>query len=75
MNRNIISHIQSIEISHSFALNYNHGVELNGKWDFFEPTRFVYAFFALNMLYSIGWKLSLLILILNVLRFQKIWIL
>ena len=38
MNRNIISHLQSIEISHSFALNYNHGVELNGKWDFFEPT-------------------------------------
>ena len=59
MNRNIISNLQSIEISHSFALNYNHGVELNGKWDFFEPTRFVYAFFALNMIYSIDWELSL----------------
>lgn len=54
----MIDYLQSVEISHSFAMNYNHGVQSissNGKWDLFEPTRFVYAFFALNMIYSIDW--------------------
>lgn len=58
MNRHLIDYLQSVEISHSFAMNYNHGVQSinsNGTWDLFEPTRFVYAFFALNMIYSIDW--------------------
>ena len=58
MNRKIIDYLQSVEISHSFAMKYNHGVQsinADGKWDLFEPTRFVYAFFALNMIYSIDW--------------------
>lgn len=59
MNKKIISYLQSVEISHSFAVNYNHGVQLQGKWDLFEPTRFVYAFFAFNMIYAIDWDLSL----------------
>ncbi len=60
MNNRIISNLQSIEISHSFAVNYNHGVQLHGKWDLFEPTRFVYAFFAFNMIYAIDWETTLL---------------
>lgn len=59
MNNRIVSNLQSIEISHSFAVNYNHGVQLHGKWDLFEPTRFVYAFFAFNMIYAIDWELTL----------------
>lgn len=58
MNRKIIDYLQSVEISHAFAMNYNHGIQsinIQGKWDLFEPTRFVYAFFALNMIYSIDW--------------------
>lgn len=58
MNKRIIDYLQSVEISHSFAMKYNHGVQsinADGKWDLFEPTRFVYAFFALNMIYSIDW--------------------
>jgi hypothetical protein len=58
MNRRIIDYLQSVEISHSFAMKYNHGVQSinsNGRWDLFEPTRFVYSFFALNMIYSIDW--------------------
>jgi hypothetical protein len=58
MNHRITSTLQSIEISHSFAMNYKHGVEMHGKWDSFEPTRFVYAFFAYNMIYAIDWKLT-----------------
>jgi hypothetical protein len=54
--------LQSIEISHSFASRYNHGISKKenkdsfGQWNMFEPTRFVYAFFAFNMLYSVDWK-------------------
>lgn len=56
MNSRIIDYLQSVEISHSFAKNYNHGVQSQGKWDLFEPTRFVYAFFAFNMIYAIDWE-------------------
>ena len=58
MNSRISEYLQSVEISHSFAKNYNHGVQSQGKWDLFEPTRFVYAFFAFNMIYAIDWNLS-----------------
>lgn len=57
--------LQSIEISHSFASRYNHGIskkdirDNSGQWNMFEPTRFVYAFFAFNMLYSVDWKSKL----------------
>jgi hypothetical protein len=59
MNANIISHIQSIEISHTFARDYRHGIETIHGWDMFEPTRFIYAFFAFNMLYELDWKKTL----------------
>ena len=59
MNHRITSTLQSIEISHAFAMNYEHGVQMQGKWGLFEPTRFVYAFFAFNMIYAIDWKLTM----------------
>jgi hypothetical protein len=62
MNRRIIDYLQSVEISHSFAMKYNHGVQsinADGKWDLFEPTRFIYAFFALNMIYTIDWSATI----------------
>jgi hypothetical protein len=59
LNSKIKSKLESIEISHAFALNYNHGVKINGKWDMFEPTRFVYAFFAFNMIYAIDWETTI----------------
>jgi hypothetical protein len=71
MNIRIKEYLQSVEISHSFAMNYNHGVQsinTNGKWDLFEPTRFVYAFFAFNMIYAIDWESSMLQ---NRLKFQS----
>ena len=60
MNNKIISNLQNVEISHAFAVNYNHGVQMYGKWDLFEPTRFVYAFFAFNMIYAIDWNATLM---------------
>jgi hypothetical protein len=59
LNQQVKEHLQSIEISHLFAAHYNHGVQHHGKWDLFEPTRFVYAFFAFNMIYAIDWELTL----------------
>lgn len=59
MTSKITEYLNSIEISHLFAKNYNHGVQSMGKWDLFEPTRFVYAFFSFNMIYSIDWQSSL----------------
>ena len=59
MNYEIKSNLHSIEISHSLAMEYIHGVQMDGDWDFFEPTRFIYAFFAFNMIYSIDWNLTL----------------
>ena len=56
MNNKITKLLQSIEISHSFARDYRHGIETREGWGMFEPTRFVYAFFALNMLYEIDWE-------------------
>lgn len=55
MNIKVTDYLNSVEISHLFAKNYKHGVQSMGKWDLFEPTRFVYAFFAFNMLYAIDW--------------------
>ncbi len=61
INKDLIIQLQSIEISHSFASRYNHGISKKGNekdtshWNMFEPTRFVYAFFSFNMLYSVDW--------------------
>ena len=51
--------LQSIEISHCFAKDFNHGINKNEGWGLFEPTKFIYAFFAFNMLYSIDWAKKL----------------
>jgi hypothetical protein len=55
MHDKIIDILNSIEISHLFAKNHKHGLELYGEWKLFEPTKFVYAFFSFNMIYSIDW--------------------
>jgi len=57
MNQRLREYLQSVEISHRFAKDFKHGIETSlGEWDMFEPTRFIYAFFAFNMLYSIDWE-------------------
>lgn len=60
--------LRSIEISHCFAMKYNHGIQLRDKWDLFEPTRFVYSFFAFNMIYAIDWNKSIKY---RTIRYQK----
>lgn len=52
--------LKSIDISCQFANSIEHGVIYKSSdWTLFEPTKFIYAFFAFNMLYEIDWKLSI----------------
>lgn len=51
--------IRSIELSYLFARNLDHGVSQEGEWKLFEPSKFIYSFFALNMIYEINWKNTL----------------
>ena len=51
--------INSIELSYLFAKNLDHGVYRMGDWQLFEPSKFIYSFFALNMVYEINWMSTL----------------
>lgn len=42
------------------AKEFKHGIKKHSEWAFFEPTKFIYAFFTFNSLYSIDWKDSVL---------------
>jgi hypothetical protein len=48
--------IKSIELSYLFAKNLKHGINENDCWQLFEPSKFIYSFFAYNMIYEIDWK-------------------
>ena len=50
--------IKSIELSYLFAKNLKHGINETGDWKLFEPSRFIYSFFAFNMIYEINWELT-----------------
>ena len=57
MNIKIKSTLKSIDISHLFALNLDHGISYQkSNWELFEPSKFIYSFFTFNMLYEIDWK-------------------
>ena len=56
MNSSIKDFLQSVEISNAFSKDHLHGIKTSDEWDVFEPTRFVYAFFAFNMLYEVDWE-------------------
>ena len=45
-------HLISKNINHGIGTGY-HGIN---QWRLFEPSRFVYAFFAYNTIYSINWR-------------------
>ena len=51
--------IKSIELSYLFAKNLQHGINNRGDWQLFEPSKFIYSFFAFNMIYEINWRITL----------------
>lgn len=51
--------LKSIELSYLFAKKLYHGIsDKNSDWKHFEPTKFIYSFFAFNMLYEYDWTLT-----------------
>lgn len=59
MRLKLESDIKSIELSYLFAKNLDHGFNKSGEWKLFEPSKFIYSFFALNMIYEINWNSSI----------------
>ena len=58
INENLNKKIKSIELSYLFSKNLDHGINKGEEWKLFEPSKFIYSFFALNMLYEIDWSLT-----------------
>lgn len=56
---NIKSQLDDLYQLQMAAKRLKHGIDFNSKgWKLFEPSRFIYAFFAFNNFYSINWKES-----------------
>jgi len=53
----------SIEVENLYRLHYvtqiKHSIEYDSNWLLFEPTKFVYAFFAFNTCYNYDWEESI----------------
>jgi hypothetical protein len=61
MNRHINDLLMNINISLRIAKDVNHGISFGRSgWNIFEPTKFVYAFNTLNMLYEKDWEHTML---------------
>jgi hypothetical protein len=58
-NPELENKIKSIELSYLFAKKLKHGINEIGDWKLFEPSRFIYSFFAFNMIYEINWEITL----------------
>lgn len=59
MKPEITSDLKSIEISYRFAKQLEHGISYKrSNWRLFEPSKFIYSFFAFNMVYEIDWPRS-----------------
>jgi len=58
--QNFSEQINDLYKLHYMAKNYNHMVEYQkDTWKLFEPSKFIYAFFAFNSFYSFDWFKSL----------------
>jgi len=56
LNLELANKIKSIELSYLFAKNLKHGINKKDEWQLFEPSKFIYSFFAFNMIYEVNWK-------------------
>lgn len=60
LSEEIKTTLKSIEISYLFAKKLNHAIsDEKDVWKLFEPTKFIYSFFAFNMLYEYDWEKTL----------------
>jgi hypothetical protein len=57
---NFIEEIEDLYRLHYITKNHDHMIELRkGKWRLFEPSKFIYAYFAFNSFYNFEWSESL----------------
>ncbi len=57
---NFIEEIENLYRLHYITKEYDHIIDLkNGEWRLFEPSKFIYAYFAFNSFYNFDWKESL----------------
>ncbi len=53
--------IKDLHKLHSVTKDFNHIIEYQpGSWKMFEPSKFIYSFFAFNSLYNYDWKKSII---------------
>ncbi len=56
----IIDQIKNLHKLHCVTKDFNHIIEYQpGSWKRFEPTKFVYSYFAFNTLYNYDWEASI----------------
>ena len=44
---------------HKASIDVRHGIQKGTEWDYFQPSHFVYSFFAFNSIYGYDWHQSL----------------
>lgn len=59
INYSLNNKIKSIELSYLFSRNLDHGINQGDEWKLFEPSKFIYSFFSLNMIYEVDWYNSI----------------
>lgn len=59
-NERFIGEIENLYKLHHITKKYNHIIKYEpGWWKLFEPSKFIYAFFAFNSFYNFDWEQSL----------------
>ena len=55
--KKMIDEIKDLHKLHSVTKDFNHIIEYQpGSWKMFEPSKFIYSFFAFNTLYNYNWQ-------------------
>jgi hypothetical protein len=56
---NFLENIEDLHRLHLVTKNFKHGIELQpDSWKMFEPSKFVYSYFAFNSFYNYDWQKS-----------------
>lgn len=51
--------LSDLHVLHEGAASLEHAIKSYNGWESYKPTRFIYAFFSFNTLYSINWPMTL----------------
>lgn len=54
-----LNKIENLYILHYITMRYKHMIGRGGAWTLYEPSKFIYAYFAFNSFYNIDWEKSI----------------